>query len=365
MKRRYLHPKLRLGAVAAALLCLMLAADTWPGPGPAQAQVGASYVDLYVDLVVTEEYPAGPSGEGSRVRFVVHNHGTAEARGVTVSFLLDKLQAWYSNFSDNVNSRPFSVTDVRKAGGQESFTWVAGTIPEGGSTQFSFGTTRNTTFTSSTYVIGSIRAEASSLTFEPPELKHNNVRTLYAFSRRSTGLSLDMINGRLGLYLSVDNFLPTSGSPDVDFDLTARSHSPNPVGNNASQAIADIAISVELSEGLQFKSGWTPPTGFTTSGSRSAIWSPDDVGNSDTGIANLLREIDIETSLTSDSLDDIPLEERCITARVTDSKPPPEPGYALSSLTQCLGDIDLICRCCSRKGNWTCSPSTPVPESPR
>ncbi len=40
----------------------------------------------------------------------------------------------------------------------------------------------------------------------------------------------------------------------------------------------------------------------------------------------------------SDSLGDIPLEERCITAWVSSSKPPPTLGYPLRRLTQCLGD---------------------------
>ena len=47
---------------------------------------------------------------------------------------------------------------------------------------------------------------------------------------------------------------------------------------------------------------------------------------------------DIETQLTSDSLTAIPLEERCITAWVADSTPPPAADYALGSLRECLGD---------------------------
>ena len=51
-----------------------------------------------------------------------------------------------------------------------------------------------------------------------------------------------------------------------------------------------------------------------------------------------VRQIEIEATLTGDSLQAIPLEERCIAARVVDSTPPPEPGFAMGSLTQCLGD---------------------------
>ena len=271
----------------------------------------------------------------------MNNFGTAEARGVTVSFLLDKLQANYGH----AMPPPASVTDVKKAGGQESFTWVVGTIPAGGSNTLSFGTSRNSTApvptSSPFYVIGSISAEASSQTFEPSGLKDNNVRKVWAYSGRPTGLSLHMVNGRLGLFLSVDNLRPTSGSPDVGFGLTARSSSPGARAyRRYSGVIADIEISVELSAGLKFKDGWTPPSGFTKTGSRSATWSPENVtgDTTNTDIDANAREIDIETALTGDSLQSIPLEERCITARVADSKPPPEPGYIYGSLKQCLGD---------------------------
>ena len=222
---------------------------------------------------------------------------------------------------------------------------MVGSIPAGGSSTISFGTSRNSTApvptSSPFYVIGSISAEASSQTFEPSALKDNNVRKVWAYSGRPTGLSRHMVNGRLALFLSVDNLRPTSGSPDVGFGLTARSLSP---GKRAytrySGVIADIEISVELSAGLKFKDGWTPPSGFTKSGSRSATWSPENVTGDtvNTDIDAIFRQIDIETALTGDSLQSIPLEERCITALVADSKPPPEPGYTYGSLKQCLGD---------------------------
>ena len=340
MMRRYLPSKLRFGAGMAVLMCLTLAAALSLEGSPVRAQSGSGYVDL----VLTNHYGSG--GDSGDVIFVVHNYGTAEARGVTVSFLIDELEAaWGSSPTD---PPPSSVTDVEKADRQESFTWVVGTVPAGGSTSrnpLSFGTVRNSTGTpyhaiNSPYLIGSIRAEASSQTFEPSGLKTNNVRKVYQING-SQGGSRHMADGRLALSLSVDNLRPTSSSPDVDFGLTARSFAPGRSSSFAhhSGAIADIEISVELSAGLKFKDGWTPPAGFTKSGSRSATWNPDNVGRSpDIPFDSDNRKIDIETALTGDSLQAVPLSERCITARVTDSKPPPEPGYLYSSLKQCLGD---------------------------
>ena len=51
-----------------------------------------------------------------------------------------------------------------------------------------------------------------------------------------------------------------------------------------------------------------------------------------------MREIEIEVQLTADSLEDIPLEERCITRLAGGQHPPPNPDYVLGSLKQCLGD---------------------------
>ena len=103
-------------------------------------------------------------------------------------------------------------------------------------------------------------------------------------------------------------------------------------------------MKVELSKGLEFKSGWTPPGTFVKSDSQSAIWSPPDTDRISTTSPNNPdhKEIEIQTQLTSDTLDKIPLEERCITARVTDSIPPPSPDYALGSLKQCLGGPPVL-----------------------
>ena len=78
-----------------------------------------------------------------------------------------------------------------------------------------------------------------------------------------------------------------------------------------------------------------------TSG-RSATWKPEAVDHkADPNIHATFpqyREITIETQLTSNSLDDIPREERCITAWVSVSTPPPHADYPLNSLRECLGD---------------------------
>ena len=226
--------------------------------------------ELYVDLVLTNQYgdgtydPATRTNDEGDVIFVVHNHGTAEAQGVTVSFLLDKLQADYGYNTPP----PSSVRDVRKSGGQERFTWVVGIIPAGGSASesLSFGTRRNSGTPeppdATPYTVGFIRAEAASQNVEPSALRTNNVRKVYQLFGEWYEENWHISGSRLGLSVSVDDLRPTSGSPDVDFELTARSiegdclafYHPRCVG-----AFTDIEIGVELSQGLKFKDGWTPP----------------------------------------------------------------------------------------------------------
>ena len=102
---------------------------------------------------------------------------------------------------------------------------------------------------------------------------------------------------------------------------------------------------MELSSGLKFKSGWNPSRVDVASDRQSATWTPEAVDvRADTfnQMRPNFRDLEIQTQLTSDNLDDIPLEDRCITAWVADSTPPPAADYVLGSLKQCLGDAPTI-----------------------
>ncbi|MYC28754.1 MAG: hypothetical protein F4X65_01505 [Chloroflexi bacterium] len=156
-----------------------------------------------------------------------------------------------------------------------------------------------------------------------------------------------MSSSKLSLLLSVDDRRPEEGG-NVNFSLTARNDNAS-ARSGYIELIADARVKVELSEGLRFKDGWTPPTTFVKSGNlnQSATWSPPGTDtNTGIDIGNLFEQshdIVIETQLTPGvSLETTPLEERCITARVDDSVPPPAPTYVLGSLKQCLGDDPQI-----------------------
>ncbi len=210
--------------------------------------------------------------------------------------------------------------------------------PGGSSLPFIFSTKLHSGH--SVHRVGVINATASSNEPEPDILLANNVIKVYSYSHPNHA---HMKGNKLALLLSVDNLRPKAGNDGViavDFDLTARNVNATAlIGSFFVNLIADARVKVELSKGLKFHKDWQPPaTLFMKSDSQSGTWSPPDTDRKGTTAPPNERKIEIETQLTSESLDDIPLEERCITAWVEDSKPPPSPGYALGSLKQCLGD---------------------------
>ena len=268
--------------------------------------------------------------DGIDVVYSVRNVGTETATGVTVSFHIKDMIA-SANDIDSPNVSDIQTDDSKK---EHSFTWAFGTIPEGGTSgNFPFSTSIHTGYTvPRPDKIGVITATASSNQPEPDALSGNNELKVYSYAQGGGGASLHMSNDKLALFLSVDDLRPAAEG-DVNFDLSA--NSPFSAITGGTTRIGGIEVKVELSEGLGFKSSWTPPSEFVTSG-RTATWKPADA------IINMPEEIEIEAQLTSDSLASIPLEERCITAWVVNSIPPPSPDYAFGSLKQCLGDVPTV-----------------------
>ncbi len=293
----------------------------------------------YVDLVM--RYELAPVDNKSKVAYTVENIGTATASGVTVSFRLEDLKAIGLLNTPHLSDK--KIVDSAPDQGFTEFTWEVGTIPPGGTAQsLIFSTSLLSSQT--THLVGVINATASSLQPEPDVLLANNVIKVYSYTESG---KRHMDGNRLALLLSVDNLRPLAGG-DVEFGLTASNLNPN-ADTQFINLIANAKVKVELSKGLKFKDNWPPDgTPFEIaegSDRRSGTWSPSDTDTD--GGDNLSDDIDIETQLTSgsqapDSLDDIPLKERCITARVEDSIPPPSPDYAFGSLKQCLGGDDPL-----------------------
>ena len=309
-----------------ALFIAAIIATVFAFSAPLQAQEGEEYD--YVDLVMIHEY------DGIDVVYSVRNVGTETATGVTVSFHIKDMIA-SANDIDSPNVMDIQTDDSKK---EQSFTWSAGTISAGGNSgNFPFSTSIHTGYTvPRPDKIGVITATASSSQPEPDALLGNNEIIVYSYAQGGSGASLHMSGNRLGLLLEVSDLRPAAGG-DVNFDLTAQNMQGG-AGAQSINLIANAKVKVELSDGLGFKSSWTPPSEFATSG-RTATWStPDTDTKSSTTTTPNLHNIEIEAQLTTDSLASIPLEERCITAWVVNSIPPPSPDFALGRLKQCLGD---------------------------
>ncbi len=325
---------LSLLAVAAALLL----------PETSYAQEEPEYD--YVNLLML--YEQAPDGNGSSVAYSVRNIGNATATGVTVSFLLEDLQAgeFLGSYVGGTRTSP-TITDKRTEDNtNQRFTWEVGTIlPGDTSPQLIFLTKlhpgrHSEVDTNWTGRVGVINATASSNSPEPDILSASNVVKVYSFAG-GTSSTKHMKGNLLSLLLSVDNLRPDEGSA-VNFDLTARnSNISQGVASDYINIISDINIKVELSDGLEFNTGWNPSGVTVASDRQSATWRPDPVDVLSDHPHELplqrpdSREIEIQTKLTSGSL---PLDERCITAWVEGSTPPPSPDYDLGNLKQCLGD---------------------------
>ena len=329
----------RIQRTARLLGLIAVLAAAFAFAAPLEAQEGPEA--HYVDLVMLHDY-----GQRSENVYKVQNVGTATATGVTVSFLLEGLDKGGDAFPDQ------RTVD----GTNQAFTWEIGTLPPGqvsAAVEFSTGVHPGIqTPVDWPGHAGVINATASALEPEPSILLVNNHLAVYAYAHGGIRNRADhMWRSRLALLLSVDNLWPEAGG-DVNFGLSAQNYSTGQsIGGFYGGHIADINIQVELSQGLQFKAGWVPPGEFAIAFSgRSATWQPAVVDKKPnrTGNSNPpFQEIAIQAQLTqSDSLDDIPLEERCITAWVSSSKPPPNLyfplGYPLRRLTQCLGDDPLV-----------------------
>ena len=302
------------------------------------AQEGPEYG--FVDLVML--YEQGSLEDQTEVIYRVQNLGNIAATGVTISFLLEDLEI-------TAGSVPSKITDSKTVGdSNQTFTWDAGTIlPGESSAGVGFPTSLHSHYCppgtpppcNDAPRIGAIQATASSDQFEPDLLLPNSVIKIYSYALQS-GSSKHMGTNKLGLMLKVSDLRPDATGDAVDFTLTARNMQGPSAKDGSFDLIGDISINVELSAGLEFTGD-----GFGVSGSRSATWRADPVdkgGDPPSDVIPQFQSIVIKTQLTSDSLEAIPLEERCITAWVEDSKPPPSPGYALGSLIQCLGDDPLV-----------------------
>ena len=303
------------------------------GEVSAQEEIDDSYVYLSVNFDEISQYD-------NHVLQVV-NRGTSDALGVRVYVVLTN-QRKISDFGhgkDNVHGKGTSYSSIQSNGeGDTVGTWEIGTLEAGGSRTLELVTgLDNTRDSGATYMMAKSTATISSDSWERIEWLRDNV----AVSWRIEGLLAregPVLDNQGGVMVSVDDQNPEPGD-SVKFTLTVGNLNRGG-GEGKRNSIVDVEVQVRLAPGLEFASDWTPNPGqgtFTKTDSRLGRWDVGDLLDPRVD-SSRFQTMEVQARLTTDSLEDIPLEERCFRAWVSDMRPPPDPDYVMGRLTACLGD---------------------------
>ena len=309
--------------------------------GTASAQEGID--DTYVDLSVNFDEISG-----SKYLLQAVNRGTADAVGVRVRVLLtnSKRAGTFGAGSQGRHGLGTSYSSIQSNGdGDLEGTWEIGTLrsgPENSKKLYIVTSLDNTRDTNATYMMAKYTATISSETSERAEFLRDNTAVAWEVLGPTNVRGLSALT-KAGVMVSVDDQNPQpEGS--VKFTLVVDNSSPHGsngiatvTNNSILNSIVDVEASVRLGRGLEFVPGWVPNPSqgtFSTSTTRSGTW---DVGEL-LSVLNDYGTLEIQAKLTTDSLADIPLEERCISAWVSDMTPPPDPDSFMGRLTACLGD---------------------------
>ena len=315
-------------AAAMVVLCF--------GAASAQEEIDDSYVDLSLHFEVTQH---------RNYLVVAKNEGDADALGVRAYVVLTN-QERGTKFGVGVPTvnpygRGTSYSSIQSNGqGDLEGWWEIGTLEAGGSRNLALVTTLDDTRDpGATYMMSKSTVTISSQPSEAAELLRDNVAVGWRIEGQAS-LEGPSLGNKGGVMVSVDDLNP--GLEDsVKFTLAAVNL--NGGGTPRSRnSIVDVEVKVRLTPGLEFATGWTPNPSqgtFMKEDSRSGTWDVGDILSPvSTGSPGNYRTLEIQARLTAVSLEDIPLEERCFSASVSDMLPPPDPDYVMGRLKACLGD---------------------------
>ena len=178
------------------------------------------------------------------------------------------------------------------------------------------------------------RMHATVVSGEPQGYSHNNEAEVW-YVRGIGDVLYSYSKGNAGVKLSVDNRHPAP-SDEITFRLTAINASvplPLDIIRYQDSFQTDVRVEIELSPGLQLIPGSPPQaSGSTTFNEPTMTWSVGTIGS--------LPELTIPVTVTNATLEQIPLAERCLTARITNVVPKSEreqKGREDDQVTVCLG----------------------------
>ena len=292
---------------------------------PAHAQVGDPLPPDYslpplADLSIVSEYD---DDELSGWLVTVENNRVGRHPGVTVRDVKVKFTPPRSGkFVLGLLGGTHRITRGFREGHYDDSTGVL-TIPEippVGRVKLIFGTEGTQQGTS--LAPSRLHAEIiDSDPVEPPDLQHNNATEHWAMA---TGTRLGHLNLQLPTVgIGVSERFPRSGG-ETTFTVTADMFETEFLATGSrtyDKTLLDVQVEVGLSPGLAFARSPQAPAG-TSFSTATGIW---DVGTLDddatAGDADETpKSLEVAVRLDG-SLEDLPLEERCLTAEVVRSRP--------------------------------------------
>ena len=156
-------------------------------------------------------------------------------------------------------------------------------------------------------------------TAEPPGLDFNNAVGMLSASE--AGGRGDHNTGDTAVRAGISNRSPDAEG-QTTFTVDAINHRrgfPGLIHLDFNNVQLGVQVRIDLSPGLAFAGTPTPPSGtsFSTTSATAGIW---DVGALESG-PDETKSLPVVVNLTSDSLADLPLEKRCLTAEVISAVP--------------------------------------------
>ena len=325
------HALFRPALAATALIVLLAVVAASVDTAHAQ-QVDDSLPPL-ADLTIVSEYVRGFSVNW---RVTVKNDTVGAHPGVQVNLVKVR----------------FTISDPVR--GDTTSLWTIRNLPPGGSVSGGSQSLRNIPAATDgpEWVAQRFYAEIiESDPVESPRFRFNNATEHWAIENRRGGSPPDgrtyFTNGDVAIDVPlISDRRPRQGGATTftvvaDGRNTGESNIPGLQGSNQDHRLLDVQVEISLSPGLSFaaKQPEAPSAfGATTFDTSTGIWN---IGS----IRSHRLSLPVAVNLTSDSLADLPLEERCLTAKVVSAVPwfANDPLKRQNdSATACLGKAVLL-----------------------
>ena len=312
------HTLFRLAAVLAVVLAAGAACA-----GMAHAQQPDDSYHHIMDLSIVSEYSGTPTAffRGWDIKVENNNVGGPVARHVRVRIV----------FTDGNGDAGTTI-------------WNIHDLPPGESAEYDFD---KPTFplTSQGPAETAVRLEAriiESDPVEPPGFQFNNATEHWAMLSRRTG-EYRYTNADTEVVISISDRFPQAGEATtftvhaVNYYRPHLQHGTRSVNHHTQY---DVQVKISLSKGLAFSGTQPQAPSDTTFNTSTGIW---DVGVLEMNIidAQNILMLPVAVNLTTDSLADLPLEERCLTAEVVRAIPWPSKREN-DTATVCLGDDPTV-----------------------